>query len=141
MFIDGKPATVLLDTGSEVTQNCHDYCKEHRIEIHPFSHIINIERTGGDTMDSLGYSEAKLSLSIGKKMFETNASLFVLLTTGHYRRVPVSLGNSITDLVTYSLETSNFGHASQSWEGTLLYYTNQEASLVTAIPERDCEDY
>ena len=39
------------------------------------------EGTEGDTVDYLGYVEAKLLILFGKKMFETNALLLVLPTT------------------------------------------------------------
>ena len=46
--------------------------------------IINIEGIWGDTVDFMGCVEAKLSLPIGNKMFETNA----LFVCSSYHRVP-----------------------------------------------------
>ena len=45
-------------------------------------------------------------------MFETNALLLVLPTTEFHKRVPLSKGTSITDLVVNSLDVSGFEHTS-----------------------------
>ena len=62
----------------------------------------------------LGYIEAELTLPIGNKMLETNAVLLVLPTTGQHKRIPISMGTTITDLVINFLDVSDFEQASQS---------------------------
>ena len=77
-FTDEKHVTALLDIRNQVIYISHDYCKEHGIQIHPISQIVNIEETG-DIIDSLGYISAKLSLPIGNKMFKTSSLLLFFL--------------------------------------------------------------
>ena len=83
-FIDKKPVTALLDTGSQVTHVSHDSVKKIRSDIQPISQIVNIEGTGDDIIDYLGYIEARFSQPTRKKLFEVDACLLVLPTTEHH---------------------------------------------------------
>ena len=65
IFINGISVTALLDTGSQVTHFSHDFCVAKGIEINPLAKLVNIEGTGGDTIEYLGYAEASLSLPMG----------------------------------------------------------------------------
>ena len=65
IFINGQPATALLDTGSQGTHVSYDYCVANGIEINPLAKLVNIEGTGGDSIEYLGYVEASLSLPMG----------------------------------------------------------------------------
>ena len=65
IFINGQPVTALMDTGSQVTHVSHDYCVANGIEINPLAKLVNIEGTGGDSIEYLGYPEASLSLPMG----------------------------------------------------------------------------
>ena len=47
IFINGQPATALLDTGSQVTHIIQDYCLANVIKINPITQLVNIEGTGG----------------------------------------------------------------------------------------------
>ena len=58
IYINGQPVTALLDTGSQVTHVSHDYCVANGIAIHPIAKLVNIEGTGGDSIEYLGYAEA-----------------------------------------------------------------------------------
>ena len=50
IFINGHPVTALLDTGSQVTHDSHDFCLAKGIKIHPITQLINNEGTGGTTL-------------------------------------------------------------------------------------------
>ena len=43
--------TALLDTGSQVTHVSHDYCVANGIDINPIAKLVNIEGTGGDSIE------------------------------------------------------------------------------------------
>ena len=51
IFINGQPVTALLDTGSQVTHVSHDYCVANGIAINPLAKLVNIEGTGGDSIE------------------------------------------------------------------------------------------
>ena len=74
IFINGLPVTALLDTGSQVTHVSHDFCVANGIEINPLAKLVNIEGTGGDSIEYLGYAEASLSLHMGSHTFKTEVS-------------------------------------------------------------------
>ena len=59
------------------------------IEINPLAKLVNIEGTGGDSIEYLGYAEASLSLLMGSHTFKTEALLLVLPTTDYLKKVPV----------------------------------------------------
>ena len=88
IFINGLPVTALLDTGSQVTHVSHDFCVANGIEINPLAKLVNIEGTGGDSIEYLGYAEASLSLPMGSHTFKTEALLLVLPTTDYLKRSP-----------------------------------------------------
>ena len=69
IFINGQPVTALLDTGSQVTHVSHDFCLANGIEVHPLTKLVNIEGTGGDSIEYIGCAEASLSLPIGVPNF------------------------------------------------------------------------
>ena len=53
----------------------------------------------------MGFIEAKLSFPTGTHVFETEALLLVLPTTEYQKRVPVTIGTSLTDIAVDSLGT------------------------------------
>ena len=57
IFINGQPVTALLDTGSQVIHVSHDYCVANGIEINPLAKLVNIEGTGGDSIEYLAGTE------------------------------------------------------------------------------------
>ena len=99
IFINGQPGTALLDTGSQVTHVSHDFCLANGIAINPLAKLVNIEGTGGDSIEYLGYAEASLSLPMGSHTFHIEALLLVLHTTDYLRKVPVSIDTTITDMM------------------------------------------
>ena len=99
IFINGLPVTALLDTVSQVTHVSHDFCVAYGIEISPLAKLVNIEGTGGDSIEYLGYDETSLSLPMGSHTFKTEALLLVLPTTDYLKKVPMSIGTTITDMV------------------------------------------
>ena len=99
IFINGQPVTALLDTGSQVTHVSHDYCVANGIEINPIAKLVNIEGTGGHSIEYLGYAKASLSLPMGSNIFNIDALLLALPTTEYLKKVPVSIGTTITDMV------------------------------------------
>ena len=77
IFINGQPVTALLDSGSQVTHISHDFCLANGIEVHPITKLVNIEGTGGDSIEYIGYAEASLSLPMGSQNFDLEALLLV----------------------------------------------------------------
>ena len=114
IFINGQPVTALLDTWSQVTHVSHDFCSANGIEIHPLTKLVNIEGTGGDSIEYLGYAEASLSLPMGSQTFNIEALLLVLPTTDYLRKVPVSIGTTITDMVVDFINQNKPGKVSES---------------------------
>ena len=116
IFINGQPVTALLDTRSQVTHANHDFCLANGIEINPLAKLVNIEGTGGDSIEYLGYAEASLSLPIGSHMFNIETLLLVLPTTDYLRKVPVSIGTTITDMVVDYINQNKPDNMSKSWK-------------------------
>ena len=116
IYINGQPVTALLDTGSQVTHVSHDYCVANRIAIHPIAKLVNIEGSGGDSIEYLGYAEASLSLPMGSHTFDIEALLLVLPTTQYLKKVPVSIGTTITDLVVDFIDQHKPENMSKSWK-------------------------
>ena len=91
ILVNGQPVTTLQDTGSQVTHISHDYFQAKGIPITPNQSTSPYRRNRGDTIEYLGFIEAKLSFPMGPHMFETEAFLLVLPTTEYQRRVPVTI--------------------------------------------------
>ena len=116
IFINGQPVTALLDTGSQVTHVSHDYCVANGIEINPIAKLVNIEGNGGDSIEYLGYAEASLFLPMGSHTFDIEALLLVLPTTEYLKKVPVSIGTTITDMVVDFINQHKPDNMSKSWK-------------------------
>ena len=114
-MVNGKSVTALLDTGSQLTHISQDFCQAMGIPIHPITQLVQIEGMG-DTIEYLGFIEAKLSFPMGTHVFETEALLLVLLTTEYQKRVPVTIGTSHTDMAIDSLDTLDQSKLSASWK-------------------------
>ena len=132
IFINGQPVTALLDTGSQVTHVSHDYCVANGIEINPLAKLVNIEGTGGDSIEYLGYVEASLSLPMGSHTFNIEALLLVLPTTDYLKRVPVSIGTTITDMVVDFINQHKPENMSKSWK--VVCCATHTGKLVQAQP-------
>ena len=98
IIVNGKTVTALLDTGSQVTHISHDYCQAMVIPIHPISQLVKIEGADGDAIDYVGFIKAELSFPMGTHVFKTEALLLVLPTTEYQKKVPVTIGTSLTDM-------------------------------------------
>ena len=116
IFINGQPVTALLDTWEPGDHVSHDYCVANGIEINPIAKLVNIESTGGDSIEYLGYVEASLSLPIGSHTFNIDALLLVLPTTEYLKKVPVSMGTTITDMVVDFINQHKPDNMSKSWK-------------------------
>ena len=119
-----------MENGSQVTPFSYDFCKENGIQIQPISQIVNKEGTGDDTVDYLGYIEARLSQCIGKKLFEVDALLLVFPNTEYHRRMPVATSKYLRLQPGFTI-----------LKASLLCYKNQEESASTAAAEGYCENY
>ena len=51
IFINGQPVTGLLDTGSQVTHVRQDFWLAKGFQIHPISHLVDIEGIGGTVLN------------------------------------------------------------------------------------------
>ena len=125
--------TALFDTGREVTHVSHDFYLANGIEIHPLAKLVNIEGTGGDSIEYLAYAEASLSLPMGSQSFDIEAPLLVLPTTDYLRKVPVSIGTTITDMVVDFINQNKPGNVSKSWK--VVCCATQAKKLVQAQPK------
>ena len=112
IFINGHPVTALLDTGSKITHVSQDFGLAKGIKIHPKNQLVNIEV---DTIEYVGYIEAKLSLPMGTHTFDIEALLLVLPTTEYQQRVPVAIGTNITDMAVDFINQNNPENVSKSW--------------------------
>ena len=133
IFINGQPVTALLDTGSQVIHVSHDFCLANGIEVHPLTKLVNIEGTGGDSIEYIGYAEACLSLPMGSQNVDIEALLLVLPTTEYQRKVPVSIGTTITDMVVDFINQNRPDHVSKSWKVVCCITHSRE--LVQAQPK------
>ena len=133
IFINGQPVTALLDTGSQVTHVSQDFCLANGIKIHPINQLVNIEGQG-DTIEYVGYIEAKLSLPIGTHTFEIEALLLVLPTTEYKKRVPVAIGTTITDMAVDFMNENHPENMSKSWKAVCC--ATQSRRLIQAQPSK-----
>ena len=113
--VNGNTVTALLDTGSQVTHISLDYCQAMGIPINPIDQLVNIEGAGG-AIEYVGFIEADLSFPMGTHVFKTEALLLVLPTTEYQKRVPVTIGTSLTDMAVDSLGTSDTANLSTPWK-------------------------
>ena len=116
IFINGQPVTALLDTGSQVMHVSHDFCLTNGIAINPLAKLVNIEGIGRDSIEYLGYTEAILSLPMGSHTFDIEALLLVFPTTDYLKKVPVSIGTTITDMVVDFINKNKSDNVSKSWK-------------------------
>ena len=107
---------MLLDTGCQMTHVSHDFCLNNGIKIYPLAKLVNIEGTGGDSIEYLGYAEASLPLPMGSQTFNIEALLLVLPTTDYLKKVPVSIGTTITDMVVDFINQNKPDKVSKSWK-------------------------
>ena len=75
------------------------------IPIHSINQLVKIKGAGGDAIDYVGFIEAELSFPMGTHLFKTEALLLVLPTTEYQKRVPVTIGTSLTDMAVDSFGT------------------------------------
>ena len=64
----------------------------------------------------MGFIEADLTFPMGTHVFKTEALLLVLPTTEYQKRVPVTIGTSLTDMAVDSLGTSDTSNLSLPWK-------------------------
>ena len=120
--------TALLDTGSQVTHISLEYCQAMGIPINPIDQLVNIEGAGGDAIKYVGFIEASLIFPMGTHEFKTEALLLVLPTTEYQKRVPVTIGTSLTDIAVDSLDLSDTTTLSPSWK-TVCYATQTRRQI------------
>ena len=64
----------------------------------------------------MGFIEADLSFPKGTNVFKADALLLVLPTTEYQKRVPVTIGTSLTDMAVDSLGTSDTANLTTPWK-------------------------
>ena len=64
----------------------------------------------------MGFIEADLVFPMGTHVFKTEDLLLVLPTTEYQKRVPVTIGTSLTDMAVDSLDLSDTTNLSTSWK-------------------------
>ena len=116
IVINRHPVTTLLDTGSQIAHVSQDFCLAKGIQIHPMNQLVDIQGTEGDSIQYVGYIEAKLPLLMGTHTFDIEALLLVLPTTEYQKRVPVAIGTTITDMAVDYIGHNSPKNLSQSWK-------------------------
>ena len=86
------------------------------IPIHPINQLVKIEGDGGDAIKYVGFIEAELSFPMGTHVFKTEALLLVLSTTEYQKRVPVTIGTSLTDMAVDSFGTLDETKLTTPWK-------------------------
>ena len=79
-------------------------------------------------MKYVGFIEANLIFPMGTYVFKTEALLLVLPTTEYQKRVPVTIGTSLTDMAVDSLDSSDTTNLSTSWK-TVCYATQTKRQI------------
>ena len=64
----------------------------------------------------MGFIETDLVFPMGTHVFKTEALLLVLPTTEYQKRVPVTIGTSLTDMAVDSLDLSDTSKLSTPWK-------------------------
>ena len=64
----------------------------------------------------MGFIEADLSFPMGTHVFKTEALILALPTAEYQKRVPVTIGTSLTDMAVDSLGTSDTTKLSTPWK-------------------------
>ena len=82
----------------------------------PHHSSSSYRRNRWDTIEYVGFSEAKLFSPMEPHVFKTEALLLALPTTEYQKRVPVTIGTSLTDMAVDSLGTLNQLKLSTSWK-------------------------
>ena len=129
--------TALLDTGSQVTHISLEYCQAMGIPINPIDQLVNIEGAGGIAIKYVGFIEANLIFPMGTPVFKTEAILLVLPTTEYQKRVPVTIGTSLTDMAVDSLDLSDTTKLSPSWK--TVCYATQTRRQIQAEPHTNSQ--
>ena len=133
IVINGHPVTALLDTGSQVTHINEAFCQANEIQINPLDQLVEIKVTGVDSIKYIGYIEATLILPLGSQSFEVEALLLVLPSTDYQKRVPVTIGTTITDMAVDFINKNNPDNISKSWKAVCC--ATQSKWLVQAQPD------
>ena len=137
--MNGNTVTSLLDTGSQVTHISLDYSQAMGIPINPKDQLVNM-RELGDAIEYVGFIETDLSFPMGTHVFKTEALLLVLPTTEYQKRVPVTIGTSLTDMAVDSLGTSDTTNLSTPWK-TVCCATQTSRKYRHNIFRTNCQNY
>ena len=98
--IDGIISKALIDSDAMISMMSRDYCDEHRYEIQPLEHLVQIEDSGGANVPYLGYVEVRMHI-LRISFFDRDFLMLVSLTTTCYhKRVPIQVSGCISDQVT-----------------------------------------
>ena len=127
--MNGHTVTALLDTGSQVAHISLEYCQAMGIPINPIEQLVNIEGAGG-CYKVCGLHRSQFDFPMGTHEFQTEALLLVLPTTEYQKRVPVTIGTSLTDMDVDSLDLSDTTKLSPSWK--IVCYATQTRRQIQA---------
>ena len=76
----------------------------------------------------MDFIEADLSFPMGTHVFKTEALLLVLPTTEYQKRVPVTIGTSLTDMTGDSLSTLDSANLTTPWK-TVCFATQSRRKI------------
>ena len=119
IIVNGNTVTALLDTGSQMTHVSLDYCQAMGIPQNPLSSWLTLKELG-DAIEYVGFIEADLTFTMATHVLKTEALLLVLPTTEYQKRVPITIGTSLTDMAVDSLGTSDQSKLSTPWKTVCL---------------------
>ena len=113
LFIDGRPYTALIDTGSMVSTICENAVQELHLDVKPLANLIQLEGAGGHRLKYVGFVTVKIviprfltkeatSTASEEKApcdLEIDALLLVVPTVPYHNRVPVLVGTNVLEAV------------------------------------------
>ena len=89
----------------------------------------------------MGFIEADLSFTMGTHVFKTEVFLLVMPTTEYQKRVPVTIGTSLTDMAVDSLGTLDSANLPTTLKNCLLCHSVQKKNTGTTPSETNCQNY
>ena len=88
-----------------------------------------------DAIEYIGFIEADLSFPMGTHVFKTEALLVLLPTTEYQKRVPVTIGTSLTDMAVDSLGTLDPAKLTTPWKTVCCATQSQRRVLAIHLQE------
>ena len=86
----------LIDMGAQVSSISSGFCKWMALKVNPLDRLLKLEDPGRATTPYLGYVVVNLQIP-GKRGYNKDVMLLVILTMIYAEKVPVMVGSKIID--------------------------------------------